>query len=288
MKNIFISTIVLGLSLSSLAYAHEDGTVHQHEALMSAYTSGSLQRNTISTTTTEFITASSSQVCRKFSRGLALGSRGNDVKELQEMLYDNGYLSASSTGYFGPMTKAAVVKFQKEGGLNPSGYFGELSRKQHEKRCGEGKDMGKGGDDRFGGNTGTSSKLYPCPLMACKEGAECLPCGGKPLPPVMGSGTPPTMGTSTKPCMTMFDPMSGKPCKSEKDDHKPPMMGTGTPPTGIMCTMEARMCPNGTMMPRDNMCGWHPEQCGGISNGTSTKMMPPPISVPAAPKPPVI
>lgn len=29
----------------------------------------------------------------------------------------------------------------------------------------------------------------------------------------------------------------------------------------VACTMEARLCPNGTMVPRDSKCGWHPEQC---------------------------
>jgi Putative peptidoglycan binding domain len=29
----------------------------------------------------------------------------------------------------------------------------------------------------------------------------------------------------------------------------------------VACTMEARLCANGSMMPRDSKCGWHPEQC---------------------------
>jgi hypothetical protein len=35
-----------------------------------------------------------------------------------------------------------------------------------------------------------------------------------------------------------------------------------TPPVkAVICTMEAKVCPNGTLMPRDENCGWHPEKC---------------------------
>jgi peptidoglycan hydrolase-like protein with peptidoglycan-binding domain len=96
----------------------------------------------------EFSTTS----CRKFTRGLAFGLRGDDVKELQEMLHENGFLDASSTGFFGKKTKEAVIRFQKDGGLNPSGFFGELSRKHHEKHCGDGKE-GRNDQHGFGSTT---------------------------------------------------------------------------------------------------------------------------------------
>jgi peptidoglycan hydrolase-like protein with peptidoglycan-binding domain len=34
-----------------------------------------------------------------------------------------------------------------------------------------------------------------------------------------------------------------------------------TPTNPVMCTMEARLCNDGSIMPRDANCGWHPEQC---------------------------
>jgi hypothetical protein len=37
-------------------------------------------------------------------------------------------------------------------------------------------------------------------------------------------------------------------------------------PTGIMCTMEMRLCPNGDPMYRDSSCGWHPENCAASTN----------------------
>jgi hypothetical protein len=33
------------------------------------------------------------------------------------------------------------------------------------------------------------------------------------------------------------------------------------PVKAVTCTMEAKVCPNGSIMPRDENCGWHPEKC---------------------------
>lgn len=64
-----------------------------------------------------------------FTRSLTVGSRGADVTCLQTALVAGGHLSVSPTGYFGAMTKAAVVKWQKAAGVMPaSGFFGPLSR----------------------------------------------------------------------------------------------------------------------------------------------------------------
>lgn len=59
-----------------------------------------------------------------FSHDLKVGSRGDDVKCLQ------GVLGVSpQSGYFGALTKAAVVKWQKSAGVTPAaGYFGAKSR----------------------------------------------------------------------------------------------------------------------------------------------------------------
>jgi hypothetical protein len=43
-------------------------------------------------------------------------------------------------------------------------------------------------------------------------------------------------------------------------------IGSTTPPK--MCTMEARLCPDGkTMVPRDSNCVWYPEKCPSFDNG---------------------
>lgn len=63
-----------------------------------------------------------SGVAKVLTRRLALASTGDDVKTLQEFLISKGYLSAGNvTGYFGPMTMAAVKKFQAAEGIVSSG-----------------------------------------------------------------------------------------------------------------------------------------------------------------------
>lgn len=64
-----------------------------------------------------------------FTRDLTVGSTGTDVTCLQESLKAGGYLSANATGYFGALTKAAVMKWQAAAGVTPAaGYFGAKSR----------------------------------------------------------------------------------------------------------------------------------------------------------------
>ncbi|NEO31909.1 MAG: peptidoglycan-binding protein [Symploca sp. SIO3C6] len=53
------------------------------------------------------------------------GRSGEDVKELQEFLIQQGYLQpGSADGDFGAKTKAAVTEFQKAQGLTPDGECG--------------------------------------------------------------------------------------------------------------------------------------------------------------------
>lgn len=65
-----------------------------------------------------------------FTRDLTIGSSGSDVSSLQQVLIGGGYLNiVAPTGYFGAMTKAALVKWQSANGVTPaSGYFGPLTR----------------------------------------------------------------------------------------------------------------------------------------------------------------
>ena len=52
---------------------------------------------------------------RRLERNLTAGSRGDDVKTLQQLLKDEGvYPTGEITGYLGPLTKAAVMKFQEK------------------------------------------------------------------------------------------------------------------------------------------------------------------------------
>lgn len=72
-----------------------------------------------------------------FTQDLTLGSKGDDVKALQQFLNAKGYAVASTgvgsagneTTYFGSLTKAALAKYQAAVGITPSvGYFGPKTR----------------------------------------------------------------------------------------------------------------------------------------------------------------
>lgn len=55
---------------------------------------------------------------------LKLGSRGPEVEMLQQALIKQGFLSGKADGIFGPVTRAAVIAFQKAKGLAPDGIVG--------------------------------------------------------------------------------------------------------------------------------------------------------------------
>ena len=59
-----------------------------------------------------------------FAKDLTVGSKGADVTALQNMLG-----VSPATGYFGSLTKAAVIKYQLSKGITPAaGYFGSKTR----------------------------------------------------------------------------------------------------------------------------------------------------------------
>jgi peptidoglycan hydrolase-like protein with peptidoglycan-binding domain len=73
----------------------------------------------------------------EFTRGLELGSTGNDVRALQAYLNTHGYPVATTgagspgneTSYFGPGTQAALAEFQVANGItSDTGYLGPRTR----------------------------------------------------------------------------------------------------------------------------------------------------------------
>ena len=73
-------------------------------------------------------TTPSSSAC-SLTKDLTVGSTGAEVTCLQNSLKAGGYMTANATGSFGPLTKAAVIAWQKAKGISPAaGYFGAKSR----------------------------------------------------------------------------------------------------------------------------------------------------------------
>lgn len=80
----------------------------------------------------------SSTPCIALSRSLAQGAFGDDVRELQQKLIDEGDLdeSAGVTGFFGPLTAAAVHKMQAHFGIaSTTGTVGPMTRRFLRKGC---------------------------------------------------------------------------------------------------------------------------------------------------------
>lgn len=63
-----------------------------------------------------------------FNKNLSVGMRNADVTALQNYLAGAGFFSATPTGYFGSITKAAVVAFQLANNLPGTGFVGVLTR----------------------------------------------------------------------------------------------------------------------------------------------------------------
>ncbi len=60
---------------------------------------------------------------------LQIGSRGTQVKNVQTALMDLGYFNyQKATGYYGTITKDAIIQFQKDCGLDPDGIYGKLTK----------------------------------------------------------------------------------------------------------------------------------------------------------------
>ena len=87
-----------------------------------------------------------------FTGTLRKGEHGADVKTLQTWLTEGGY-SVPATGYFGSMTKAAVLHFQQTSGLHPA--TGDVGRRTAAKLLSAVRAAAKGG--AIGGESGGGS-----------------------------------------------------------------------------------------------------------------------------------
>lgn len=68
-----------------------------------------------------FVTVNSDESVQTLSK---YGSTGEEVKQIQQVLKEQGYYSATVDGIFGNETKDAVVAYQKDNGLDADGVVG--------------------------------------------------------------------------------------------------------------------------------------------------------------------
>ncbi len=123
-----------------------------------------------------------------FTRNLTVGSKGDDVKALQQWLNASGYkVSASGAGspgnettVFGPATKAALAKYQAANGISPAvGYFGPITRA---------KVASAGGGTTTGG---TTTGGVTTPVVTVPSGTDLVVslASDTPTTKTLGSGT---------------------------------------------------------------------------------------------------
>ena len=88
---------------------------------------------------------------------LQLGSRGDEVKKLQELLNGNGF-SLDMDGIFGEKTHAAVREYQQKMGLDVDGIVGDLT---WGKLFGNGAESGSSDNQGSGGEATTQPDTTP-------------------------------------------------------------------------------------------------------------------------------
>ena len=106
--------------------------IDPYDSLLDAWKRG------VSTATAPFATSTSPALravrpivhaSPKIGKRLAYGMKGKEVLILQEKLIELGYLhDAHATGYYGTLTKKAVLGFQKQHHLEQVGYVGAKTR----------------------------------------------------------------------------------------------------------------------------------------------------------------
>lgn len=96
------------------------------------------------------------------------------VRDLQNVLFEKGYLTTKPTGYFGALTLQAVKQYQKANGISQTGFVGEKTRgvlRSHV--CGGTDEIGAPNSCKVyfdGCNTCTRSEVgapMACTKMAC-------------------------------------------------------------------------------------------------------------------------
>jgi murein L,D-transpeptidase YcbB/YkuD len=61
--------------------------------------------------------------------GVGKGTSGAKVAKIQRKLRHLGYFDGKVTGYFGPVTKYAVIAFQEDYGIKPTGFVGPVTKR---------------------------------------------------------------------------------------------------------------------------------------------------------------
>lgn len=199
---------------------------------------------------------------------------GNEITTLQAFLSTQGFLKVPATGYFGVSTLAAVKVYQASVGLTPTGYVGPLTRaKIKEVSCDIPTTQPVAPSVTTDKTASTKSSLgnetaLPLPVKKVLDIPSCLTLeykacpNGAPMPRQGCSWLPGKCGTvatssKTIDATTLTPSVLIVPQQVQPTVQK---VKINTMPE-VACTMVMRLCSDGSAMPRDESCGWHPEKC---------------------------
>ena len=124
MRNIFLTLIIILVGIfTNNAFA----TTSTTSSAVMASTSESLALSSDN----EIEIAREWQFNNGLNKNLNFGENNDDIKIVQNALFDLGFIKNQEniTGYFGPMTLAAIKSFQKENNIPVTGFIGEKTRK---------------------------------------------------------------------------------------------------------------------------------------------------------------
>lgn len=166
-------------------------------------------------------------------RAISVGSRGDDVRTLQSFLSSEGYFTSSATGYFGPITRVALARWQVSQGVPGVGVVGPQTRAMFARRCTDRQPtnptpftpsaMCKAWSD----GCNDCSRTVPGGIAACTERA-CFAAGQGYCKEYFGSSPTPTPVA----CTMEYAPVCGRPSGC-----------ANTCPSGAVCAAICQLYP---------------------------------------------
>jgi peptidoglycan hydrolase-like protein with peptidoglycan-binding domain len=210
-------------------------------------------------------------MCVTLNRDLHVGSQGDDVKNLQQMLAqdpESGF-SAPPTGVFGPMTAKAMMMFQTKNGIasQGTGMVGPMTRGFFERKCGKGLEDNKGSVDRQTGGmlTGTVSAVSGSSFtLQTRDGSKSVTVNvsaSTTIEVFNASSTPPwSAGSMANIVVGKMAGVQGTPNADGSINAAHVKVGTPPPPPPM---------PPQTWMPKMNGQGNGGDHQGGQGNGTN-------------------
>ncbi|WP_413167155.1 peptidoglycan-binding protein [Capilliphycus salinus ALCB114379] len=115
--------------MDSYAYLHL-AAVYEDPSEFQLTPSASINRNTFSSRTypyflsLAFLATALTLPESASAQLITQGDRGAEVSAIQSALQSLGYFNANVTGFYGPITRDAVIRFQQDSGLNADGVVG--------------------------------------------------------------------------------------------------------------------------------------------------------------------